>query len=160
MKKQQSGFTLIELIMVIVILGILAAFALPRFADFSGDARAASIRGLEGTLKSAAAIAHAAQLAKASTLGADVTMEGVAIKMVNGYPQALADGIGAAANINSEDYTATTEGDSAGGAAIIYQLKAKPSGTCQVTYTAAKAASDNTGPVTAAPKIVANVTSC
>ena len=56
--RKQKGFTLIELVMVIVILGILAAFALPRFADLGGDAREASIKGAQGAVKSASAIAH------------------------------------------------------------------------------------------------------
>lgn len=57
--KQQKGFTLIELIIVIVILGILAVTAAPRFFDFSGDARASSITGLQGAVQGASQVEYA-----------------------------------------------------------------------------------------------------
>jgi len=56
---RQSGFTLIELVMVIVILGILAASAIPKFVDVSGDARQSAVSGLAGALGSASAINYA-----------------------------------------------------------------------------------------------------
>ncbi len=99
--RGQGGFTLIELVMVIVILGILSAFALPRFADVSTDARKATINGLAGAIKSASAIAHSAQIAAGGTLGATVTMDGQTVTMVNSYPTANAAGIGVAAAIDS-----------------------------------------------------------
>jgi prepilin-type N-terminal cleavage/methylation domain-containing protein len=71
-KKKQQGFTLIELVMVIVILGVLAATALPKFIDLSSDANTAALTGVTGSISSASAVNYAGRKAR-STNGVAVT---------------------------------------------------------------------------------------
>lgn len=66
MKQNQQGFTLIELIIVIVILGILAAVALPKFVDLSGEAEDAALKGVAGGISSGMSINYAARKVNSS----------------------------------------------------------------------------------------------
>jgi len=142
--NKQAGFTLIELVVVIVILGLLAATALPKFIDVTTDARTASLKGVAGGLRSAASLARSQYVLNGSKTATTVLMDGQSVDVLSetansgrgGRPIAPPDnttktGIRAAMP-DPDGYTITSDGTT-----TTYQPTSGGSATCQVTYTAA-----------------------
>jgi MSHA pilin protein MshA len=129
------GFTLIELVVVITILGILAAFAIPKFIALDTQARVATVNGLAGSVRSAAALARSLTMANGGTASAPVTMEGQAVTMAFFYPDATVAGIPLAINTSGTgDFTYA-----AGATGVWTRVGAATPASCIVTYTPATA---------------------
>src|SRR5690554_1192076 len=136
MKTQQKGFTLIELIIVIVVLGILAVTAAPQFFNFSTDARESTVKGMEGSVKAASALVYAKALldpkstteevVKIDQFGTEVTLTpgtqyADAIDPTNADP--TTDPIGITAALDMSDFSAVKAGASLDTAAVTAGVK-------------------------------------
>ena len=128
--SNEQGFTLIELIVVIVILGILAAFAIPRFVNLQNDARVSVLQGINGSLQAASALVYSKSLVSGATGSASSSVnigQGVVIATAYGYPTA---GSVSQALQNLTNISTNNNG-------MFWPTSASKSANCNVVYTAA-----------------------
>lgn len=164
-RKQQAGFTIIELVITITIIAILAAIALPKYVALQSDARAAKLQGAVASVKSAAALVKAICLTQTATgstsqlmaggcnaaaaTDVGVLMEGQVLPTGTltafSYPTAAAGGIQLAAQLLETDYALGFAGD------VMTVTPIGATGTCSFTYTWAPVA--NGAPTVSVPVI-------
>jgi MSHA pilin protein MshA len=135
--NKQTGFTLIELVMVIVILGILAATALPKFVNLGSDARISVMKGVEGSMRATNAMIYA-RAATLGRLGTSATLSTTEIPGATGTVT-LAYGFASTRDNldNVMDISPLTDFTLAGN--DIQHAKATTPASCRVTYTPATA---------------------
>jgi len=127
--KNNKGFTMIELIMVIVILSILAAVAIPRFIDFRSDARTATARGIAGAIASASNILHAQYVLRNTTYQIGTT-EGINSNTAILYNANISGGVGSTVSV-----LAAPGGLTVGGGAAVVTITVGGVGTYTMTLT-------------------------
>ncbi|MNE00684.1 prepilin-type N-terminal cleavage/methylation domain-containing protein [Aeromonas rivipollensis] len=136
--KKQAGFTLIELVIVIIILGILAVTAAPKFLNLQDDAKAAAAQGVQAALQSASSLVYskaALEGVESSNTVKSVSVAGGTVTTLFGYPTADAKGIANAVNLDGWKISGAGSTD-AGANVSFYPENTKGDG-CFVVYTAA-----------------------